>query len=153
MAYLEKLPQGIRTALEKLECPSIDLTSFVQGQSPKNARVAIITTAALSTRDDRRFGIGEYDYRVIPGNVQTGDLIMSHVSPNYDRTGFQQDLNTVFPIDRLRELALDQQIDSVADYHYSLMGSTDPRLMESTADTIASMLIRDSVNTLILAPV
>ncbi len=153
MAYLDKLPQGIRAALEKLECPSIELTSFVQRQSPKKARVAIVTTAALSTREDKKFGIGEYDYRVIPGDVQTGDLIMSHVSPNYDRTGFQQDLNTVFPIDRLRELESDKEIDSVADYHYSLMGSTDPRLMESTAETIASMLKKDSVNTLLLAPV
>lgn len=26
---------------------------------------------------------------------------MSHLSINFDRTGFQQDINVVFPIDRL----------------------------------------------------
>lgn len=30
---------------------------------------------------------------------------MSHISANFDRTGFQQDWNIVFPLDRLRDLA------------------------------------------------
>ena len=33
------------------------------------------------------------------------ELTMSHVSTNFDRSGFYQDVNTSFPIDRLRELA------------------------------------------------
>ncbi len=39
---------------------------------------------------------------------------MSHISVNFDRTGFQQDLNTVFPIDRLRELVADGEVGSMA---------------------------------------
>jgi D-proline reductase (dithiol) PrdB len=153
MAYLENLPQGIRNALESLDCPKIEPAAFVQGPSPEQSRVAIVTTAALSRREDKKFVVGEHDYRVIPGNVQSGDLVMSHVSPNYDRTGFQQDINTVFPIERLRDLAADGEIGSVAAYHYSLMGSTDPRLMESTAENLAEMLKKDAVNTLLLSPV
>lgn len=44
---------------------------------------------------------------------------MSHVSTNFDRTGFQQDWNIVFPLDRLQELAAKGIIGSVAAYHYS----------------------------------
>ena len=53
---------------------------------------------------------------------------MSHISVNYDRSGFQEDINVVFPIDRLRELEADGTIGSISDFHYSFMGaSRDPR--------------------------
>jgi len=45
------------------------------------------------------------DYRVIPGDIAARDLVMTHISTNFDRTGFQQDWNVVFPLDRLKELA------------------------------------------------
>ena len=51
---------------------------------------------------------------------------MSHISVNFDRSGFQQDLNVVFPVERLREMAADGEIGSVAD---SFMGATDPEQM------------------------
>lgn len=54
---------------------------------------------------------------------------MSHISVNFDRTGYQQDLNVVFPIELLIELATENVIGSVADYHYSFMGTTDPAEM------------------------
>ena len=68
-------------------------------------RLAIVTTAGLSRRDDPAFKPSSTDYRVVPAEVPTSDLLMSHVSTNFDRSGFQQDINVVFPIDRLRELA------------------------------------------------
>jgi D-proline reductase (dithiol) PrdB len=43
------------------------------------------------------FAWGSNDYRVISGDGSASDLVMSHVSVNFDRTGFQQDLNVVFP--------------------------------------------------------
>jgi D-proline reductase (dithiol) PrdB len=46
---------------------------------------------------------------------------MSHVSVNFDRTGFQQDLKVIFPLDRLRELAVEGSIGSVAAFHYSFL--------------------------------
>ncbi|MEJ2718915.1 MAG: glycine/sarcosine/betaine reductase selenoprotein B family protein [Deltaproteobacteria bacterium] len=81
------------------------------------------------------------------------DLVMTHVSPNFDRVGFQTDWNVVFPLDRLRELAQSDLIGSVADYHYSFMGATDPRQMEATARGLAPLLTRDRVNALLLVPV
>jgi D-proline reductase (dithiol) PrdB len=60
----------------------------------------MISTAGLHLRGDRPFSLGSDDYRVIPGEVKANDLVMSHVSTNFDRTGFQQDLNVIFPITR-----------------------------------------------------
>jgi D-proline reductase (dithiol) PrdB len=78
---------------------------------------------------------------------------MSHVSTNYDRSGFQKDWNVVFPLDRLREMEQDGLIGSVADYHYSFMGATAPELMETSARDIAGLLKNDNVTAVLLVPV
>jgi D-proline reductase (dithiol) PrdB len=93
------------------------------------------------------------DYRVIPGSIEAGDLVMTHLSTNFDRTGFQRDWNVVFPLDRLRELAAEGLIGSVAAYHYSFMGATDPAEMEPAARNLALLLKGDRVDAALLAPV
>lgn len=137
-----------------------DLTGFdgrawVEGPALKQRRVAIITTSGLHRQGDRPFGGGaaDVDYRVIPGDVSAGGLVMSHVSVNFDRTGFQQDINVVFPIDRLKELAAEGVIGEVADYHYSFMGAPPPRTLEPKARQLAGMLKQDRVDAVLLTPV
>lgn len=78
---------------------------------------------------------------------------MSHVSLGFDRSGFQQDWNVVFPIDRLRELAKEGTIQSVADFHYSFMGADDPLRWEQSARLLAGLLKKDKVNAVLLVPV
>ena len=75
------------------------------------------------------------------------------MDPNFDRTGFQQDWNVVFPLDRLRELAEAGIIGSLADFHYSFMGATDPRRMEPSGRRLASLLKDDHVDSALLVPV
>ena len=58
-----------------------------------------------------------------------------------------------YPIDRLRDLAAEGAIGSVADTHYTVMGSTDPAAMVEAADGIAAALRADQVNAVVLAPV
>ena len=81
------------------------------------------------------------------------DLVMTHSSTNFDRTGFQQDWNVIFPLDRLRELAQEGIIGSVADYHYSFMGAADPAVMGSEAGNLARLLKGDGVDAALLVPV
>ncbi len=153
MVRLADLPESLAERILELDCRGFEETPLVAGPPLAERRVALITTAGLTRRDDRPFGSGANDYRIIPGDVQASDLVMSHGSPNYDRSGFQQDLNTVFPIDRLRELAEAGIVGSVASYHYSFMGSTDPKRMEPAARLLAGMLKEDQVNAVILTPV
>ena len=106
MVRLADLAQSDRdNMLKKIPTlPKFTARPWVTGAPLKARRVAIVTTAGLHTRGDRPFGAGAMDYRVIPGNAQANDLVMSHMSVNFDRTGFQQDWNVAFPLDRLREL-------------------------------------------------
>ena len=93
------------------------------------------------------------DYRVIPSTTRPEELLVSHISINFDRTGFQEDWNVVFPLDRLQELAAEGAIGSVAQTHYSFMGATDPVQMEPHAREVAALLKGDQVDAVILPPV
>ena len=89
----------------------------------------------------------------MPSDWDNNDILVSHVSINFDRAGFQRDINVVYPIDRLREFAVEGVIGSVAAAHITVMGSTDPAAMVEAADTIANALLADQCNAVVLAPV
>ena len=136
------------------DCPAFDTEPFVEGPELSARRVAIVTTAGLHLAGHEIFELRDTGYRVIPGHVQASDLLMSHTSVNFDRSGYQQDINTVFPIDRLREFAQGKAIRSLADYHYSINGAGwEPHEIEATSRQIAGMLQEDGVNAALLIPV
>ena len=153
MARLARMSEIDRQHLPQLPCPTFESTPWVSGPPLAERRLALISTAGLHRRGDRPFGIGAVDYRIIPVDVVADDLVMSHISSNYDRTGFQQDWNVVFPLDRLKELAADGRIGGLADFHYSFMGASDPLQMEATARGLAGILRGDGVNAVLLVPV
>jgi D-proline reductase (dithiol) PrdB len=155
MARLSDLPEWERPHhLDKIKAlPDYGATPFASGPPLKRRRVAIVTTAGLHRRGDRPFEVGSADYRVIPGDTDAGDLVMSHISVNYDRSGFQEDVNVVFPIDRLRELAADGTIGSVSDFHYSFMGASQGHTLEAKARELAGLMKRDGVDAVLLTPV
>lgn len=153
MARMEDLPAGEREMLKGMELPSYGATPFVTGKPLSERRVAILSTAALQRRSDRVFASGEASYRVIPGDTDPNDIIMSHSSVNFDRSGFQQDLNVCFPLERLKELAAEGFIGSVADFHYTVSGAVDPRRNEASAREIAGLMKREGVDTALLVPI
>lgn len=153
MARLHDMPEPMSSHLLNLPCPSFDTHPWVAAKPLSQRRLAVISTAGLHLRGDRPFTGITGDYRVIPVKTMSKDLVMTHVSSNFDRTGFQRDWNVVFPLDRLREMAGQGVIASVADYHYSFMGAADPAAMESSAHELARLLKGDAVDAVVLLPV
>jgi D-proline reductase (dithiol) PrdB len=156
MVRLEKLSEDDKEHIQRvaLTCPSFETQPWVNGPPLNQRRVAIITTAGLHGRHDRPFQRLQDDfYRVIPGNVQANDLVMSHLSVGMDRTGYQQDWNVVFPLDRLREMAEEGIIDSVADFHYSYNSGEALETAQEPIREIAHLLNKDNVNAALLFPV
>ena len=140
--------------LDKIrELPEFGQTPFVSGPPLGERRVAIVTTSGLHARSDRPFQVGSADYRVIPGDTPASDLIMSHISVNFDRSGFQEDVNVVFPLERLRELKADGVVGSVSEFHYSFMGAAPIRALEPKARELAALLMKDRVDAVLLTPV
>jgi D-proline reductase (dithiol) PrdB len=150
---LTDLPPAQAQRLAELECPDFKTRPWVGGPPLPQRRIAIVSSAGLVVRGKDPFRGRDADYREIPADTKPEELLISHISINFDRTGFQEDWNVVFPLDRLRELAAEGVIGSVAQTHYSFMGATDPVQMEGHARELAGRLKQDNVDAVILSPV
>ncbi len=153
MVHLREMPAHLREALVNQELPDFGDTPWVTPKPLNECRVALISTAGLHRPEDPPFTPGAGDYRIIPDDTDMGVLTMSHLSTNFDRSGFYQDVNTSFPADRLHELADEDVIGSVASRHYSFMGATPPTAMEPVARDLAKVLKADNVDAVALVPV
>lgn len=153
MARLTDFDDLGRDYYERMPMPSFTTTPWAVAKPIHQARIAMISTAGLQRRGDRPFAIDSADYRLIPGDVAAADLVMSHISTNFDRTGFQEDHNVVLPIDRLNDLVRSAEVGAAASVHYSFMGATHPDKLERTARTLAGLLKRDKVDAVLLIPV
>ncbi|MGD9142499.1 MAG: glycine/sarcosine/betaine reductase selenoprotein B family protein [Dehalococcoidia bacterium] len=154
MVRMESLSEPEQKLLMSLPCPTFDTDPWAEAPAREDARIAIITTAGLHTRNDRPFRIDLNDfYRVIPGDVKANDLVMSHLAASFDRSGFQRDWNVCFPLDRLRELESEGIIGSLAAFHYSVSSAHSATEFDAPAREIARLLKRDNVNAALLLPV
>ncbi len=153
MARIEDIPEPTRAHILALDCPRFDTSPFVIGPPLAERRVAVLTTAALHPRGTPPFPAGTGEVRSLAATLPAASLVMSHISINFDRTGFQRDLNVVLPLDRLREMAAEGVIGGVAETHYALMGSTDPRAMAESTDQVMGQLRQEQVDAVLLTPV
>ena len=153
MTRLTDLPPDQAKRLAEAECPEFKTRPWVTGPALSQRRVAIVSSAGLVLRDGEPFRGRDPHYHAIPATTRPEDLLCSHISINFDRTGLQEDWNVAFPVDRLRELVAEGTIGSMADTHYSFMGATDPMQMEPYARELAGRLKQDNVDSVLLAPV
>lgn len=146
--------QEIRTAAAKVPVPEVGPTPFTKPRPLGDCRVAIVTTAALAMGVHGAPRGGAPGFQVIPAGSR---VQLMHESPNFDRSGWLADPNVVFPVDRLRELAADRVIGSVAPRHISFAGNQQlPTLSELDLDAgpaAAELLARDQVDVVLLTPV
>src|SRR5271170_7584705 len=153
MTRLTDLSPDQAKRLAEVECPDFATRPWVTGPVLSERRVAIVSSAGLVVRGENPFRGRDPDFRMIPGDTKAAGLLMSHISVNFDRTGFQEDWNVVLPLDRLNELAAEGAIDSVAATHYSFMGATDPVQMVEGAKEVAGKLKADGVDAVLLTSV
>ena len=111
----------IKALTADLEGVKLDETAFTVPVPLTEAKVAIVTSASLHHPDDEDFSPMDTGYRILRSEPR--DYVMGHWSPNFDATGFALDINTVFPIDRLDELAAQGVIGSVAEEHLAYAGN------------------------------
>src|SRR5262249_23375927 len=113
--------------------------------------VALVSTGGVHLHSDRPFNLnGDPTFRVIPKAALQKDLAISHQA--YDTTDALQDINLVFPIERLRELEAQRVIGRLAEDHYGfgLMGSAK-RLMPSIRE-VARRISQSGVDLALLVP-
>src|SRR6188474_2548440 len=93
----------MRSYSSGLPCPEFPNPAWVTPKPLAESTVAIVTSAALHTADDDQFVAADTGFRFIERSRR--DLVLGHWSANFDRTGIAIDLDVVFPIERLEELA------------------------------------------------
>ena len=154
MVRLTDLHPDDRASLAGKHLPRFHPPAYVPALPLAHSRIAIVTTAGLHVRGDRVFDMMSAEYRAIGHETAAGDIVMSHTSVNFDRAGFAEDVNVVFPIDRFRELEASGAIGSLADVHYSFMGAyLEPADYAPSARELAALLHGDGVDSVFLTPV
>ena len=155
MAKLDEMPVYEREHLLSKLRPPLGSFPWVASEKPlSKKRIAIITTAGLSYRSGTHFELADATYRAIPRDIDINELVMSHVSVNFDRSGFQEDINVVFPIERFNELEEQGAIGSSAAVHYSFMGGgLLPEAYEESVRELAQYLKDDQVDAVMVLPV
>lgn len=144
----------VRAGVDGVEVFDFGTTAATVAPALSQSRVAIVTTAGL-----RPDGVGVWSqgqgFVVLDGAER--HLTLAHASPNFDRSGLAADLNVVYPVDRLAELASAGTIGSVAPRHLSFMGAqvdhTLTTLRIDTGPAAAEMLKADGVDVVLLTPV
>ena len=112
------------------------------------ATVALVTAAGVHRKDQDPFNIkdelGDLTFRLMSSDADTRDLMVTH--HHYDHADADQDINVVFPLDPLRELAAEGFIGKVAALHVGYMGYTMQlkQMYEQTAPEIAAVIDRQS---------
>lgn len=155
MVRLSDLPDYERDHLLSKNMPPLGPPVWTTpAKAVSQMRFALVTTAGLHYRDDPAFDLADATFRPIDGAADPDDLVMSHSSVNFDKTGFADDVNIVFPLGRFRELLADGVVGGLADVHYSFMGAgLPPRVYEGGAAQVAGLLKQDNVDAVFLTPV
>ncbi|HLZ63107.1 MAG TPA: glycine/sarcosine/betaine reductase selenoprotein B family protein [Ktedonosporobacter sp.] len=112
---------------------------------------ALVTTAGVHLRDQEPFHVdGDNSWRLIPGDVPSSQFMVTH--EHYDHRDADEDINTVFPLDRLRELAEEKIIGGVSDKHLGFMGYTQQfrDLYERAAPEMAKVILRSKADGVVL---
>ncbi|MEL7156634.1 MAG: glycine/sarcosine/betaine reductase selenoprotein B family protein, partial [Actinomycetota bacterium] len=140
---------SVRTAF----CQSFYTPAFTTPPPLREATVAILTSASLHHPEQPDFGPADTSFRRLDPNRR--DYVFGHWSQDVDQTGFGLDINVVFPIDRLQELAEAGVIGAVADVHLAYAGNQfDVAGVRMDSGPEGARLLREAgVDVVLLTPV
>jgi len=152
MVRLSDLPEPMRTNYAAMEMPAFPTTPWVKGPPLAQRRIALVSTAGLHRRGDRPFTYREATVRALPPGSES-ELAMTHISSNYDRTGFAEDPEVALPLGTLQALKAEGVVGAVAETHYSFMGAAEVAALPPHATALAAILKRDRVDSVVIAGV
>ncbi|MEO7168600.1 MAG: glycine/sarcosine/betaine reductase selenoprotein B family protein [Spartobacteria bacterium] len=120
------------------------------------ARLAFVSTAGVQPKGTLPFDtvhpVGDYTFRRVPSDSKPADLEIHQLK--YPTSGANRDLNVIFPIERLQELANEGFIGSLTKNFYTFIGyNMDPERLERTlAEEIAAAVEAENADVALLAP-
>ena len=122
----------------------------------RECRIAMLTSGGVSRKDTHPFNPqARNDLRVDAIADDTAADFFVINDDYYSHTDAERDINCIFPIERLRELANEHVIAALAPHHYSgFMGRTYTRsaVINEAAPALARHLRDESVDAFVLVP-
>ena len=120
------------------------------------ARLTFISSAGVQPADTMPFDVvhpvGDFSFRRVPSNSAVDELAIHQIK--YPTNGAAKDLNVIFPIERLRELAAEKFIGALTPNFFSFIGyNMDPERLERTlAEDIAAAVADAGADIALAAP-
>lgn len=155
MPDLSTIPQATRNLLLSRPVELNDDAPWTPLRKPlSECTLALVTSAGVHLRDDAPFVRNDSSYRVMLNTVEHRDILQSHSSLGFDRTAIMQDVNVVFPVDRLRELVADGTLGGLGPRFYSFMGAQEDvsAIKNTTSWEVGQRLADDGVDIVLLTP-
>lgn len=124
---------------------------------PPEQTIALITSGGLYLKDRQAaFNTdsihGDPSFREIPKTARQQDFGIAHA--HYDHSLAEQDINVIFPLQRLIELEREKIIGKVAETHYSFSYVNDVvTLLTGSVPQLLQKLKAAAVDILLLVPV
>ena len=124
---------------------------------PSEQTIALVTSGGLYLKDSQTaFNTtsihGDPSYREIPKTARQDEFGIAHA--NYDHSLAEQDINVIFPLERLIELEREGIIGRVAETHYSFSYVNDVvTLLSEYVSPLLQKLKAAAVDILLLVPV
>ena len=119
--------------------------------------LALVTSAALTMPDQPPLDgpniEGDYTIRILDDDAAPRTLTCWHT--HFDTTAAREDVNVVYPIDRLKELAAEGMIGAVAPRAVSFMGyfSNVFRMRDEVAPEVVRAVKEQGADAAVLVPV
>jgi D-proline reductase (dithiol) PrdB len=138
----------------------LDLEPAVPGplsKPLKESTIALVTSAAITQPGQPPMDgpniEGDYTIRLLDTDTPTSELRIWHT--HFDLAAAQADINVVYPIDRLKDLAADGTIRDVASPAVSFMGyfSNVFRVRDEVAPAIIDAVKKSGADAALLVPV
>ena len=120
------------------------------------ARLTFVSSAGVQPTGSLPFDVvhpvGDYSFRTVPSTAAPAELEIHQLK--YPTDGAHRDLNVIFPIERLRELAAEGLVGGLTPHLFSFIGyNMDPERLERTlAEDIAAAVVADGAEAALLAP-
>jgi len=120
------------------------------------ARLAFVSSAGVQPRGTLPFDVvhpvGDYTFRRVPATASPADLAIHQLK--YPTDGARRDLNVIFPIERLRELAAAGVLGGLTPQFFSFIGyNMDPERLERTlAEDLADAVQAVGADIALLCP-
>ncbi len=111
----------------------------------------LVSTAAVHHKNDPPFNVdGDLTFRTIDVSTPVADLRVADA--HYDHACVDVDINSVFPLDRLRELAVgERRIAAVAEKHFTTGFTQDlRRFRDETVPAVMNEVVKQRPDAVIL---